>query len=73
MRAYLSSGGSNITGYDYGDDYIQIEFVNGEVYTYTYESAGKENVEEMKGLADNGNGLNSYINSYCKYDYSGKN
>lgn len=72
MKSY-NSYGSNISGYDYGDDYIQVEFQNGETYTYTYESAGKENVEQMKGFAESGSGLNGYINSVCKYDYSGKN
>lgn len=71
MKPY-SSYGSNITGYEDGDDYIKVEFANGDIYTYSFESAGKENVEQMIGLAESGNGLNSFINSYCKYDYSDK-
>jgi hypothetical protein len=67
-----NSYGSNITGYDDGEDYIEVQFANGDTYTYTYESAGKDNVEQMKSLAESGGGLNSFINSVVKYDYSDK-
>lgn len=35
----------------------------------SYESAGRENVEEMKRLAAQGYGLNSFINRRIKYLY----
>lgn len=63
------SGSSNITGYNIGDDFISVMFGNGEVYNYTYDSAGEESVEEMKRLAESGSGLNSYILAYVKDDY----
>ena len=70
MPAYNSiSGGSNILGYDVGDTAIQVWFKNGSSYTYTYESAGMENVEEMKRLAASGEGLNSFILQNVKFDY----
>lgn len=70
MISYGNYGGdSSVSAYDYGDDYIEVEFDDGSTYTYTYASAGVGNVEEMKQLADCGEGLNSYINTYCKYDY----
>ena len=39
------------------------------MYTYSYKSAGVENVEQMKKLARQGYGLNSFINKNVKYDY----
>ncbi|WP_199669333.1 hypothetical protein [Coprococcus sp. AF16-5] len=39
------------------------------VYRYSYKSAGVENVENMKVLAEQGYGLNSFINRYVKYKY----
>lgn len=39
------------------------------VYRYSYKSAGVENVENMKVLAEQGYGLNSFINIYVKYKY----
>jgi hypothetical protein len=64
-----TSGSSNITAYNIGDDFVQVMFGNGQVYKYTYDSAGEDNVEEMKRLAESGSGLNSYILAYVKDDY----
>jgi len=41
--------------------YITIQFGSGKPYTYSYESAGKANIETMKQLADSGRGLNSFV------------
>ena len=50
--------------------YIEVEFADTEsVYRYSYESAGLKNVEEMKRLAAQGHGLNSFINRRVKYLY----
>jgi len=47
-----------------------VEFADTEsVYRYSYESTGRENVEEMKRLAAQGHGLNSFINRRVKYLY----
>lgn len=63
------SGGSNIVGYNMGDDFISVMFNNGQVYNYTYDSAGMDNVEQMKQLAQTGSGLNSFILNNVKDDY----
>ena len=38
-------------------------------YTYSYASAGCDNVEIMKKLAVSGDGLNAYINHHVKFKY----
>lgn len=62
MKRYANLGGnSKVLFYEYGDDYITVQFRTGTPYTYSYQSAGASNVEEMKRLADSGCGLNSFI------------
>ena len=53
MEIYQNvNGNSGIAGYKIGDTCIEVEFADTEgVYRYSYESAGRENVEEMKRLA----------------------
>jgi hypothetical protein len=52
---------SNVSAYEYGDDLIIVKFKDDSRYTYTVLSAGSYNIEEMKKLADRGDGLNSFI------------
>lgn len=49
METYQNvNGNSGIAEYKIGDTCIQVEFADTEsVYRYSYESAGRENVEEM--------------------------
>ena len=62
MEQYRNiAGNSGVTAYEIGPDYITIEFSDGSIYRYTYASAGIENVERMKGLAEAGQGLNTFI------------
>lgn len=70
MVRYLNLGGnSNVYAYQNGEDYIDVQFFGSKVYRYSYRSAGREKVEEMKKRAIAGRGLNSYIMKYAKYDY----
>lgn len=57
---------SFVKQYEIGENFIRVEFSTGKSFLYTYESAGKEHVEEMKRLALVGDGLNSYINICVK-------
>lgn len=72
MERYLNiDGDSNIESYEIGTSYIAVKFFKtAKVYVYSYASAGKENVEIMKKLARQGNGLNSFImrNVRTKYE-----
>lgn len=70
MEIYKNlSGRSGVFSYESGADFIVIQFGTGSIYTYSYSSAGKENIEEMKRLAVQGKGLNSFINLYVRYLY----
>lgn len=68
---YKNKGGnSNVEAYEIGPTYIRVRFFgNPRVYKYSYFKAGMTHVEEMKALANRGQGLNSYILLYCKYLY----
>jgi len=63
---------SGVVAYEYGDNFIRVEFHDGGIYLYTYASAGASHIEDMKKLADNGDGLNEYINDYVKKLYARK-
>jgi hypothetical protein len=53
---------SGIDAYEVGANYMRVRFINGGTYLYTYRSAGKRHIENMKALAYSGRGLNTYIN-----------
>ncbi len=70
MVRYKNLGGnSNVHFYEIGSDYVMVQFSTGRPYKYSYRSAGRDKVEIMKKLAVQGQGLNSYIMRYAKYDY----
>ena len=63
-------GDSGVVGYEIGDTFIRVQFDRTfKIYTYSYRSAGIDRVEDMKGLARSGDGLNSYIMRYAKKLY----
>lgn len=73
MEAYGNLGGnSNVTAYEIGNDWIKVQFRDGAIYTYTYQSAGQVNIEQMKKLAAAGRGLNSFISSDVRKAYASK-
>lgn len=62
MKAYRDiNGDSGVSAYDYGDDWIKVQFKGGAVYEYRAAKIGQANINNMKRLADGGDGLNSYI------------
>ncbi len=64
MQPYRNiTGSSGVRAYEIGSDYITMEFSDGAVYRYTYASAGQQNVEHMKGLAEAGQGLGTFLNT----------
>jgi hypothetical protein len=65
-------GDSGVYAYEIGPDYISVQFKDGGIYTYTYQSAGITNVEHMKQLARSGDGLNAFINKTVRKQYASK-
>ncbi len=73
MERYRNVGGdSGVVAYESGPDFIRVQFSDGSFYLYTYASAGQENIEHMKQLARNGQGLNSFINTTVRHAYARK-
>lgn len=74
MQRYANrSGKSGVIAYRIGADSITVEFADGKQYLYTYESAGAANVETMKNLAAQGQGLSAFISTTVKDGYAKKN
>lgn len=62
MKTYNDiSGTSNVTGYEVGEESIDVQFADGSTYTYTAESCGMNIVQQMIQLARSGRGLNGFI------------
>ena len=57
---------SGINSYELGPDYIRVAFEGLHVYLYTNDITGEENIEQMKQLAERGEGLNEFINKYVR-------
>ncbi|MCK9183133.1 MAG: hypothetical protein M0P13_09695 [Fibrobacteraceae bacterium] len=73
MQRYKNlNGDSNISSFELGNDSITIQFKEGSIYVYTYESAGMSNVETMKQFAQSGSGLNSFIMRNARNLYARK-
>jgi hypothetical protein len=65
MQRYRNySGTSGVRAFEIGADFIVLQYVSGPLYRYTYETVGRENVEEMKRLALKGSHLNAFINTH---------
>lgn len=73
MQQYQNrSGNSGVVAFDTGPDFIQVQFVGGETYLYTYASTGADVVERMKTLAQQGLGLSTFISQTVKTAYATK-
>ncbi|MBB3141194.1 hypothetical protein [Halomonas organivorans] len=70
MQPYLNLGGnSGVRFYEILADRIHVQFKTGTPYTWSYASCGQHHVEQMKTLARNGRGLNSYIMRFVRKGY----
>ncbi|MFD1259025.1 hypothetical protein ACFQ3S_19635 [Mucilaginibacter terrae] len=65
-------GNSGVLAYEIGEDSIAIQFVRGDSYLYTYRKPGKTQVDQMKVLAAQGEGLSTYISRVVKGRYEEK-
>lgn len=73
VQRYLNRGGnSSVANYSIEADSITVQFKDGSVYLYNYASSTVAGVEQMKQLAVNGIGLNSYIGRVVRKRYARK-
>jgi len=73
MERYKNIGGdSGIAAYEISGDSIKVKFNDGAVYLYTSQSAGAANLAELKRLAVEGSGLNSFIGRVVRKGYAAK-
>lgn len=71
MEQYKNLGrDSGVSFYEINSESVTVQFNTGKIYLYTYQSAGSQNIEEMKLLAKNGEGLNSFINRVVRKKYA---
>lgn len=66
------AGNSGVVAYEIRRDCIRVKFLDGRIYTYTYRSAGRENVERMKLLARSGKGLSGFISAHVRDRFATK-
>ena len=65
MKPYGNrSGKAGVIAYEYGPDWIRLQFASGDTYNYTTGSIGAANLKRMKRLADSGEGLTTFINTH---------
>jgi hypothetical protein len=73
MEHYMNiDSDSGVSGYEIGVDFIRVQFSTGAIYLYTYASAGQDKIDQMKELAQMGNGLNAFINTSVRRSYARK-
>lgn len=73
MVKYHNIGGkSNVRYYSNGTDNITVQFSDGSIYLYTYNSTSVNEIEHMKSLAEQGGGLNYFIKRIVKKRYEAK-
>jgi hypothetical protein len=73
MKRYLDlSGTSGVRAYAIGEQTVTVQFADGGAYLYSYASAGRERVEEMKRCALAGRGLSTYISQHVGQAYESK-
>lgn len=73
MKRYMDlSGTSGVRAYTIALQAITVQFADGGIYVYSYASAGRERVEEMKRCAQAGRGLSTYISQHVGQAYASK-
>ena len=66
------NGESGVRYYELGEQSITVTFSGGDTYLYTYRSAGRQNVETIKKLAQAGEGLSTFISRKVKDKFDRK-
>ena len=70
MKPYKNiSENSGVVAYETEKQGIRVKFIDGRTYHYTYRTAGRQHIEEMKKLTEAGKGLSGYISKYVRDNY----
>lgn len=73
MTSYKNlNGNSGVTAYQIQEEGIYVRFQNDVTYYYSYAAPGKEHVEKMKELAEQGKGLSTYISQKVRGNFDHK-
>lgn len=73
MQQYRDiDGDSGVAMYEIGVGSIKVQFLKGGTYLYNGVRPGAAHVTEMQRLAQAGDGLNAYINTFVRKDYAEK-
>lgn len=73
MTTYKNlSGNSGVTAYKIHEEGIYVQFQKEVIYYYSYSAPGKDHVENMKKLAENGKGLATYISQNIRSNFDHK-
>ncbi|MES2898344.1 MAG: hypothetical protein V4723_01385 [Pseudomonadota bacterium] len=67
-----SSRQSGVRAYEIGKDSIRVRFADGAVYDYTHSVTGRAEVEQMKRLAQAGQGLCTFISQHVGSRYAAR-
>ena len=72
MERYKNLGGnSGVELFECGQQYIKVKFKSSRtIYVYDWREPGHDHVENMKQLAKEGQGLNTYISQNVKKNYA---
>ncbi|WP_243324177.1 hypothetical protein [Geothrix sp. SG200] len=61
-QPYLGSDRSGVEAFQIGEEFIKIRFRNKRVYTYSTKRIHPSKIDQMKALASEGRGLNTFVN-----------
>lgn len=73
MKPYRNlNGNSGVTAYEIAPHTVAVQFAGGDIYVYSYASAGSAHVEELKRRAIAGRGLATFISQHLRHAYESK-
>ncbi|KAF0125267.1 MAG: hypothetical protein FD189_1789 [Elusimicrobia bacterium] len=73
MKKYKNLGGnSTVAAFEIAKDYMKVGFTNHNVYRYSNQSVGNDNIRQMKTLALAGKGLGTFIETKVKDKFDRK-
>ena len=66
------SGNAGVRAFELGPAHIIVQFEDGSTYLYNEVAPGARDVETMRSLARQGQGLTTFINTHVRERYARK-